>query len=126
MNRKRLYLWLAMMGIILSLLACGPKATPVEEVAPTAHVEEVATPIPEVVAVGISGEGETEPNNTFDEAMPIETGISQGVLGPADEDYYRFEVPNGVILKVEFAGLDGDCFDVKMFDPKQKKIGEFG
>jgi len=124
MNRKRLYLLLAMMGISLSLLACGPKATPVEEAAPAAHVEEVTTPTPEVVAVGISGEGETEPNNTFDEAMPIETGIRQGVLGIGDEDYYRFEVPNGVILKVEFAGLDGDCFDVKMFDPKQKKIGE--
>ncbi len=126
MNRKRLYLLLAMMGIILSLLACGPKATPVEEAAPAAHVEEVTTPTPEVVAFGISGEGETEPNNTFDEAMPIETGIRQGVLGPGDEDYYRFDVPNGVILNVEFAGLDGDCFDVKMFDPQQKIIGEFG
>lgn len=126
MNRKRLYLLMAMMGIILSIMACGPKATPVEEAAPAAPVEEVATPKPEVVAVGISGEGETEPNNTFDEAMPIETGIRQGVLGAGDEDFYRFEVPNGVILKIEFAGLEGDCFDVKMFDPKQKEIGEFG
>ena len=84
MNRKRLYLLMAMMGIILSIIACGSKAAPVEEAAPASPVEEVATPLPEVVAVGISGEGETEPNNTFDEAMPIETGITQGALGAGD------------------------------------------
>ena len=126
MNRKQLYILMAMMVIILSITACGPKATPVDETAPIAHVEEAATSTLEVVAGGVSGEGEIEPNNTFDEAMSIETGIRQGVLEPGDEDFYRFEVPNSVILKVEFAGLDGYCFDVKMFDPNQNKIGEFG
>ena len=122
MRKNTLWLWLVTSGLILCLAACGPRATPTPKVeeAPTqtARTEGVATPTPEEAAVGPAGEGELEPNNTFEEATPIAAGVSQGFLGPGDKDYYRIEVPNGGILRVEFASVEEDCFDFTVFDPQ--------
>ena len=131
MSRNRLYILMATLGVILSLAACTPeptpvqepRPTPVEEATPTPQDEEIVHPIPERVAVGVAGEGEAEPNDTFEEATLIEAGISQGILGPGDKDYYQFEVPNGGIVKVEFVGAEF-IFTIKLFDPTQRKIEE--
>jgi len=51
MKKNKLWLLLVTLGLILSLAACGPKATPVEEATPTPKpVEATPTPKPKLEA----------------------------------------------------------------------------
>ncbi len=45
---------------------------------------------------------EVEPNNTYTEAMEIPMGVLTGNLARDNEDYYKFGVPHGHILKLAF------------------------
>jgi len=45
---------------------------------------------------------EVEPNNSYTQAMEIPMGVLNGELTADDADYFKFDVPNGHILKLAF------------------------
>lgn len=125
MRKNKLWLLLVTMGIVLFLVACGPKATRVEEATPTLE-EATLTPEPvETTPTPTTPEGvtEIEPNNGPTEAAEISMGLSTGVLTEDDEDWYKFEVLNSHVLSVAFTSAeDAEPIDVSLFTPDQEEI----
>ncbi|MEA3459383.1 MAG: pre-peptidase C-terminal domain-containing protein [Chloroflexota bacterium] len=126
MRKNRLWLLLVTVGLILSLAACGPKATPVPEEATPIPKPAEATPTPkpaEATPTPPEGVTEVEPNNGPAEATETSMGLSTGVLTEDDEDWYKFEVPNEHILSLSFTpGEDAEPMDVYLLDPDQHEI----
>ena len=125
MRKNKLWLLLVTLGIVLSLVSCGPKATQVEEATTT---QEEATPTQEPVETTPTpatpeGVTEIEPNNGPTEATEISMGLSTGVLTEDDEDWYKFEVLNSHVLSVAFTPAeDAEPIDVSLFTPDQEEI----
>jgi len=127
MGDNKLWLLLVTLGLMLSLVACGPKATPVVEEATPTPAEATPTPKPvEATPTPATPEGvtEVEPNNGPAEATEISMGLSIGVLtNDEDEDWYKFEVPHGHVLSVAFTPAeDVEPMDVSLFTPDQEEI----
>ena len=126
MGNNQLWVPLVTLGLVLSLVACGPKATPVVEKATPTPAEATPTPKPvEATPTPAAPEGvtEVEPNNGPAEATEVSMGLSTGVLTNDDEDWYKFEVPNGHVLSVAFTPAeDAQPTDVSLFTPDQEEI----
>ena len=126
MGNNQLWVPLVTLGLVLSLVACGPKATPVVEEATPTPAEATPTPKPVEATptpAAPGGTTEVEPNNGPAEATEIPVGLSTGVLTNDDEDWYKFEVPNGHVLSVAFTPAeDAQPTDVSLFTPDQEEI----
>ncbi|MEA3407596.1 MAG: hypothetical protein U9R48_05905 [Chloroflexota bacterium] len=131
MTKDRFWFFLITLGALFPLVACGSKATPTTEMGPTTEV--TATKSTEVEATPTSaearptlapeGEDEVEPNNGPGQATEISMGQFAGILGEDDQDWYKFEVPNGHLLNVAFTpDEDAESMTVSLLDPDQDEI----
>jgi len=110
MKKNKLWKLLIMLGLILSLVTCSQKTTPSSE-------EDTSVPIPP------EGATEGEFNNEFVQATEISMGIFAGIMTEDDEDWYKFEVPNGCVFTMTFTpGEDAERMNVSLHNPDQDEI----
>ena len=106
MRMNKLWLLLVTLGVILSLAACGSKATPVEEAAPTPKPAG-ATPTPKLKA-------EATPTPAAEKTKPpaIPSGADGVLVNPEDTlDSYRMRT---TMRLLEGEGLLGEDFHTEM------------
>jgi len=119
---NKVWLLLVMLGVILSLAACGSKATPVEEAAPTPKslVQATATPKPKIGATPTPEDAKPTAKPAEPTATPIppaptpvaEAKPSTLVANPEDTlDSYRMRT---TMRLLEGEGVLGEKFNTEM------------
>jgi hypothetical protein len=67
---------------------------------------------------------EAEPNDAYNQASPVSSGRISGKLSDSDKaDYFKFEVPSGKILKLDFTPDEaGDPMKISLRDVERHEI----
>jgi hypothetical protein len=67
---------------------------------------------------------ETEPNNSYNQATPVSAGqISAGLLEADKKDFFKFEVPSGSILRLEFTPDEAaEPMNVSLHDAERHEL----